>query len=382
MVASESVPAFAESLTQGFGKVKRRFVADAITGIRRSRSLNLKRMACVLNEDVRIHATEKRLSRHLADTDLAALVRRQVLARAARVVGQRTLLVIHSYDLTKRYATRMRLRSGEALRVADGYRVCDIVATDLWIGRCIPVYSRIWTRQAPDYVSDTEEFLKAVHTVAGATGGKGMFFGDERSACLLAGENLTSMSPIADDVEVEYRRKPFSVAFLRRHCRTPFGATAYWYDRDKDFEEQIFLHYGVIPIHLPSVSRRLSLLAVRSEKFAGGFLIANDMRHRREEIYNSVYSWLEGLEAGKAFRDYKAQFDLASFRVLTYERLRNLMTILHAANYYELAVDREGLAFEPSIRFRPHAGDHRRNYLIPSERVPRSRFVRPGPWQY
>ena len=381
-MARESVPAFAESLAREFGKVKHGFVADAITGIRRSRSLNLKCMARALNEDVQIHATEKRLSRHLADPDLAATIRRHVLARAARFVGQHTLLVIQLYDLTKPYATRMRLCSGGALPVADGYRVCDIVATDMWIGRCIPVYSRIWPRRAPDDVNDAREFLDAVRTVAAATGGKGMFFGDELTACLLARENLTSMSPVADDVDVEYRKKPLSVAFLRRNCRTPFGASAYWYNRDKDFEEQLFLHYGAVPIHLPNLSRRLSLLAVKSEKFAGGFLIANGMRHRREEIYNSVYTWLEGLEAARAFRNYKAQFDLASFRVLTYERLQSLMAILHAANYYELAVAREGLSFEPRIRFRPHAGDHRRNYLIPRERVPRSQLVRPGPWRY
>ena len=381
-MARESVPAFAGSLTQELGKVKRRFVVDAITGIRRSRSLNLKCMARALNEDVQIHATEKRLSRHLADPDLAATIRRHVLARAARFIGQHTLLVIQLYDLTKPYATRMRLCEGGVLPVADGYRVLDIVATDMSIGRCVPVYSRIWPRQAPDDGNDAGEFLKAVRTVAAATGGKGMFFGDERTACLLARENLTSMSPIADDVDVEYRKKPRSVLSLRRNCRKPFGASAFRYDRHKDLEEHLFLDYGALRVRLPNLSRRLSLLSVESEWFGGGFLVANGMRHRREEIYNSVYTWFEGLEAARAFRNYKAQFDLASFRVLTYERLQSLMAILHAANYYELAVAREGLSFEPRIRFRPHAGDHRRNYLIPKERVPRSQLVRPGPWRY
>ena len=381
-MAKECIPAFAESLTRELGKVKRKFVVDAITGIRRSRSLNLKCMARALNEDVQVHATEKRLSRHLGHPGLAATIRRHVLARAARFIGQHTLLVIQTYDLTKRYATRMRIGHGGVLPVADGYRILDIVATDLWIGRCVPVYSRIWPRHAPDDGNDAGEFLRAVRTVAAATGGKGMYFGDERTACLLARQNLTSMSPIADDVEVEYRKKPRSVLSLRRNCRRPFGSSAFRYDRHKNLEEHLFLDYGAMRVRLPNLSRRLSLLTVESEWFGGGFLVANGMRHRREEIYNSVYTWFEGLEAASAFRDYKAQFDLASFRVLTYERLQSLMAILHAATYYELAIAREGLSFEPGIRFRPHAGDHPRNYLIPTERVPRSQLVRPGPWRY
>jgi len=381
-VAKESIPDFAGSLTGELGKVKRKFVVDAITGIRGSRSLNLKRMAKALSEDVQIHATEKRLSRHLGHPDLAATIGRHVLARAARFIGQHTLLVIQTYDLTKRYATRMRIREGGVLGVSDGYRVLDIVATDMWIGRCVPVYSRIWPRHVPDDGNDALEYLTAVRAVAAATGGKGMYFGDERTACLLARENLTSMSPIADDVDVEYRKQTRSVLALRRNCRRPFGASAFRYDRQEDLEEHHFLDYGALRVRLPNLSRRLSLLAVESEWFGGGFLVANGMRHRREEIYNSVYTWFEGLEAARAFRDYKAQFDLGSFRVLTYERLQSLMAILHAAIYYELAVAREGLSFEPGVRFRPHAGDHPRNYLIPKERVPRSQLVRPGPWRY
>ena len=44
------------------------------------------------------------------------------------------------------------------------------------------------------------------------------------------------MSPIADDVDVEYRKKPRSVLSLRRNCRKPFGASAFRYDRHKDLK--------------------------------------------------------------------------------------------------------------------------------------------------
>ena len=383
LATGESVAAFAGSLTDGLGKARHRFVVDAIEGIRRSRSLNLKQVAWALNEDVRIHATEKRLSRHLGDLRLADVVGRRLLERTTEYVGTHTLLVVRTYNLAKKYATAMRLLdSNDVLTVDDGYGVCDIFATDEGIGRCVPIHSTIWSRNAGDFVSDSDEVLKAVRSVAGATGGKGMFLGDSSVALRLPREKVKSINLVAGDAEVEHRRRLVPVSSLRRRCSKPYGGWVYRYDGDAGVEDRFFLHYGVTPVHLPDVSRRLSLVAVESDEVNEAFLIANDMRHSRWDTYKTVYTGLEGMEAARAFRDYKDGFDLASFRVLTYERLRFLMLLLHAAIYYDLGVSREGLRFVPSLRFRPHAGQHRRNFVIPKEQIPRSQFVRRTAWHY
>ena len=383
LATGESVAAFAGSLTDGLGKTRRRFVVDAIGGIRRSRSLNLKQVASALDEDVQIHATEKRLSRHLGDLRLADVVGKRLLERTTKYVGTHTLLVVETHNLAKKYATAMRLLdSNDVLTVDDGYGVCDIFATDKGIGRCVPVHSSIWSRNARDYVSDSEEVLKAVRSVAAATGGKGMFLGDSLVALRLPREKVKSLSFVDGDAKVEYRRRAVSVSHVRRICSKPYGGWVYRYDGDSGVEDRFFLHYGVTAIHLPDVSRRLSLVAVASDEVNEAFLIANDMRHSRWDTYKTVYTGLEAMEAAKAFRDYKDRFDLASFRVLTYERLRFLMLLLHAAIYYELGVSQEGLRFVPSLRFRPHAGQHRRNFVLPKEHIPRSQFVRRTAWHY
>ena len=383
LATGESVAAFARSLTDGLGKARHRFVVDAIEGIRRSRSLNLKQVAAALNEDVQIHATEKRLSRHLADLRLADVVGKRLLERTTKYVGTHTLLVVDTCSFAKRYATAMRLLdSDDVLTVSDGYGGCDIFATDQGIGRFVPIYSTIWSRNARDFVSDADEVLKAVRSVAGATGGKGMFLGDPLVALCLPREKVKSINLVDGDAEVEYRRRAVSVSQLRRNCSKPYGGWAYRYDGDTGAEDRFFLHYGVAAIHLPDVSRRLSLVAVESEEVNAAFLSANDMRHSRWDTYKTVYTGLEAMEAAKAFRNYKDRFDLASFRVLTYERLRFLMLLLHAAIYYDLGVSQEGLRFVPSLRFRPHAGQHRRNFVLPKEHIPRSQFVRRTAWHY
>lgn len=379
----ESISDFTHSLSTGLGKVHSRFLCDAVTGIQRSQSLNLKEISRALGEDIDIHATEKRLSRNLADTSFTHALSERLLARAVRIVGPHTLLVVQSYSLVKKYASKMRLlHSADILGVSDGYQVCEIIATDLYIGRFIPIYSRIWSRQATGYISDADEILQAVRTVAAATGGNGMFYANQVVGPHLVRENINSINQVEDDLILEYRKQTATVATLTRKCPTPFGNTIYRYDKDAMAEEQSFVQYGVLPVHMAGTPRRLSLMAFKSVDGSTALLFANNMRHRHEELYHSLYTWLEGLEAGKAYRDYKEKFNPTSFRVLTYEKLQNLMTVLQAAIYYESGVLQEGLPFETSIRFRPHPGDHRRNYLIPDEKVPHSRFTRTGPWWY
>ena len=146
-------------------------------------------------------------------------------------------------------------------------------------------------------------------------------------ALCLPREKVKSINLVDGDAEVEYRRRAVSVSQLRRNCSKPYGGWAYRYDGDTGVEDRFFLHYGVTAIHLPDVSRRLSLVAVESEEVNAAFLSANDMRHSRWDTYKTVYTGLEAMEAAKAFRNYKDRFDLASFRVLTYERLRFLMLL-------------------------------------------------------
>ena len=264
----------------------------------------------------------------------------------------------------------------------DGYQVCDIIATDMYIGRYVLIYSKTWSRRATDYVSDADEILQAVRALAAATDGKGMFYGNELVGPQLALENIDSLSLIADDFVLKYRKQPATVSTLRRNCRTPFGSTVYRYNPDTKEEGQILIHYGAIPVHMDGTSRRLSLMAFKSPDVRGSFLIACNMRHRRREMYNALYTWLEGREASKAARRYKSGFNLASFRVVTYEKLQSLMTVLQATIYYESAVRQTGVSFESRIRFRPHPGKHHRDYLIPEDKIPHSRLTRAGPWQY
>ena len=54
-----------DELGGDLGRVGYKFVRDMLVGMQRTRSVNLTDIAKSLNEDIRLHATHKRLSRNL-----------------------------------------------------------------------------------------------------------------------------------------------------------------------------------------------------------------------------------------------------------------------------------------------------------------------------
>ena len=98
---------FAGELSDGLGKVRSKFVRDMLVGIHQSRSVNLTEIARSLGEDIELHASHKRLSRNLARSELIDVVGSRMLASGAAQVTENSLLIVHCYNLVKRFATKM-----------------------------------------------------------------------------------------------------------------------------------------------------------------------------------------------------------------------------------------------------------------------------------
>jgi len=137
---------YANDLAQGLGKVASKFVQDAVTGIYLAKSVNLTEIAHALDEDIAIHATQKRLSRNLGRANIRDAVSEALLTMAARRVHKDTTLNVHVRDLTKRYARKMQyLFSPEPSPVQNpnGYRICEVVACEPNSDRLTPIAAHL-----------------------------------------------------------------------------------------------------------------------------------------------------------------------------------------------------------------------------------------------
>ena len=84
------------------GKVDEKFIKNMFTGIWQTRSVNLTEIARSLNENIRLHATHKRLSRNLDNLELQERFSSGLLKLVAEHVKPETRLVVHVHEITKK----------------------------------------------------------------------------------------------------------------------------------------------------------------------------------------------------------------------------------------------------------------------------------------
>ena len=177
----EHLEAFSGRLSARLSKPTRRFVSEALYGIAARGSVRLSEIGRSLEEPIPLIKTECRLSRNLARPELAS-IGDAVLAEGAGRIGARTLLVLDLSDIAKPYAEKMehlaRVRDGSAGTIADGTWLAHVIGVENEDKAIVPLYAALYSQKAPDFVSENEEILTAIRTVAAACHGRGVWVVD------------------------------------------------------------------------------------------------------------------------------------------------------------------------------------------------------------
>lgn len=380
---SMRIRSFSAELTRGLGVVSARFVQEMIVGIHRARSLHLTDIARSLGEDVALKATIKRLSRNLAREGLTEAISHALLECAAREVTEDMLLVVSIYDLPKRFTTRMEYARGAAASDDDGYRVLDISAIDPASPDCyLPLLSRLWSRHAPDYQSDTTEILAAVNQVNSATEGRCVFYYPQQAttpgtdflrslvqapnlrtmlyvenhdATFMVDGHLRAVSDLASSTKLPYRRLIFKIV------KPPFTRRMPGRQDNRPAELPMSEDFGKLSVEVVTgklttliLERKTAehdLTAVYDAYLATG--VAADTRDQLQALLQNHYL---AIDTASAAVNHKTLFDLSDVRVLTYDRLQFLNVLLQAVTYYEAHVENTFSIRDHTVTSEPHSG--------------------------
>jgi len=178
------------------GVVAQRFVAEMIYGIQASGSVLLTEVARTLQESIAVRKTHMRLSRNLQRPELEGVVQDNVLRLAAPQVGRDTLLVIDPSDVAKKYAKKMEylatVRDGSAHELSAGYWTLHVMGAELGTERVVPLYQRLYSSNAPGFVSENDEVLRAVDAVRAHVGDRGLWVMDR------GGDRIHLFEPLLD----------------------------------------------------------------------------------------------------------------------------------------------------------------------------------------
>jgi len=400
--SSLPVRAFSAQLNKGLGQAPARFVQEMIVGIHRAQSLHLTDIARSLGENINLHATHKRLSRNLGKKDLIEFISTALLDRAASNVTQDMILVVQYYDLPKQCARHMEyVRGSDIASFDDGYSACDISAIDpASPDHYIPLLSRLWSRHAPDYQNDATEILTAVNQVNSATRGRGVFychpatlypdlfwmlanapnlrtvqFVHDRELAFMVDGQLRTVSEVFSSVELPYGKLMFKMVDGTLADRIAARSNV-----DSKAEISMFVHFGTLPVQLPDSHKQAALLLQRNTTDVDMdhpgllYLTTGVSIDTRDQLWTVLQNEFLAIDTEKVVVNHKSRFNPSDVRVLTYDRLRLLNVLLQAVTHYEAHFEGNFVIQDHLITSKPHPGRHYRDFMLPKDESPISRY--------
>ena len=339
------IQVFSGKLCTDMGKVLTRFVGEMVYGLQARGSVRLSEIARSLDEKTSLKKRIDRLSRNLRYPGLTEDLGRAVLAQGASRIGNDTLLIVDPTDITKKYARKMEclatVRDASAKQRGLGYWVDTIVGVENGSSGIIPLAHRLYSQDAPDFVSENHELLDAMGTVYEATEGRGIFVidrgGDRRrlyKGLLSAEKAHRFIVRQRGDRHLLYKGKLRETLQLAQNCKTPYVETVI---KEKDGKEKAYhIQFGFAPVRLPEhPKRQLWLVVVKGFGQKPLMLLTTEpMRRSRRVLWWIVQAYLTRWRVEDTIRFIKQSYDLEDIRVMTYQRLKNMAVLVLAASFF------------------------------------------------
>lgn len=337
---------FSGDLSKGLCVAAQRFVSQMVYGIQASESVLLTEIGRTLGEDIPLRKTHNRLSRNLQRPELEETIQENVLRMASSRVGQDALLIIDPSDLSKKYAKKMEylatVHDGSAHDLAQGYWTLHIAGCGVDSDGIIPLYHRLWSAEAPDFVSENEEILRGIDAVAAHVGRRGLWVMDRGGDRInlfdaLLERQLRFLFRLVGNRNVLHKGQLMLAEKAANHCPMMHSQTI---ARIEDGEEKVYtLHFGYCRVCLPEHSEPLYLLVIHGFGAKPLLLLTNEPLSKSYKcLWRMVRAYLKRWSIEETIRYAKTCYDLENVRVLNYQGLQNLMPLVLAAMYFAACV--------------------------------------------
>jgi len=338
----DQIVRFSGDVSQGLSKPARRFVTEAIFGIQARQSVMLSEIARALNEPIALKKTETRLSNELSRVGLRERLIGNLLSKASGRIGQDTLLVLDISDITKRYARSMeymcRVRDGSTGEITHGYWTLQVIGAELDEVKVTPLYHHLYSQVAPGFVSENEEILGAVDMISHHTQGRGIWVmdrGADRGKLYgpLLDRGLRFIIRLIGGRHLLCGGRYVLARELAMRCPTLYAER---FVREEAGKERIYaIEYGYRRVRLPGRREKLTLVVVKGFGEEPMMLLTNvEVKRSRRSCSFIVDSYLRRWQIEDTIRCTKQSYDLENVRLLSYERLQNMMVLVLCAMYF------------------------------------------------
>ena len=338
----EQIDSFMGIVFPHFSKPTCKFLHQMVFGIQSAKDIKLSEIARSLDESVALKKTEERLSRNILTAGLDEKLNHIIAAEGAKRIRKDTLIIVDPTDIRKEYARKMphlaTIHDGSSGELATGYSGCMAVACEPRERQMIPLHLRMWSSEAPDFVSENHQVLEVMRMIHQATEGRGIFVYDR------GGDRDTIMLPLLEqgsrwvirqrgDRHVIFNAKPRSEQIVAAGCAMKYAETIV--KETRDGEKAYKLEFGARSVRLPESDQRLTLVVVKGFGSEPLLLLTNvQTSQSRKAIWKIIEAYLSRWLVEEAIRFMKQTYGLEDIRLLNWQRLKNMMGVVLLAIYF------------------------------------------------
>ncbi|MCK4565074.1 MAG: transposase [Verrucomicrobia bacterium] len=325
-----------------FSKPISKFLKQMVFGLQSAKDIKLSNVARALDESIALKKTEERLSRNLKAEGLDGKLNTIIAEEGASRIGKDTLIIVDPTDIRKEYAEKMpylaTIRDGSSGELATGYSGCMAVACEPRRRTMTPLHLRLWSSEAPDFVSENHQVLEVMRTLHEAASGRGIFVYDR------GGDRKTIMHKLLDwgarmvirqvgNRHVVFNGKLREELEVAEGCAMKYAETIV--KETRKGEKVYHLEFGVRRVKLPSRDEQMALVVVRGFGRKPLMLLTNvEVKSSRKSIWRIVEAYISRWLVEEAIRFMKQAYNLEDIRLLDWQRLKNMMGILLVALYF------------------------------------------------
>ena len=338
----DKIGGFSGELSRNLSKTAERFVREMIYGIQASQSVVLTKVGRTLEEPISIKKVEERLSRQLLRRGLGQKVQDNLLEMAAPHIGKDTLLILDPSDIRKKYAKKMqylgRVRDGSEDELGNGYCTCNVVGTEVAGSSIVPLVGRLYSAQAPEFISENHEILTVVDRVARAVKKRGLWVidrgGDRRNLIVpMLNRQLRFLIRLIGNRNLLWAGREMLAGEIAKNCPMLYAETIV---KVEDGKEKVYhLEFGYRNVKFPGRKENLGLLVVRGFGQEPMMLLTTEpLRKSRKVLWWLVRAYMRRWAIEETIRYIKQSYELEDVRVLNYRSLQNIMPLVCASAYF------------------------------------------------
>jgi hypothetical protein len=325
-----------------FSKPNVKFIGEVVYGLQACGNVKLSCIGRALDEGIPIRKTEWRLSRNLAGGGMADTVLDAIAGEASRHIHADTFIAVDPTDIRKLYAKKMQhiafVRDGDTGQIGKGFHCCAAVACESGSARIVPLHWRLWSCEAPGFVSENEEIFATLRTVSAHARKRGIYVldrGGDREAVFdyFLGNSHRFIVRLVGNRHLAHGKSRRLASELARTCPVAYREAV---ERETGKGARRYtLELGERLVRLPGREQVLRMVVIRGYAQEPMILLTNVEGTKSQKGLRFILDgYLARWRVEDTIRYVKQCYDLEDIRLLDYTRLQNMVTLVLAAAYF------------------------------------------------